>query len=134
MKRLILFLGIVVVFVFSLSVSNVLAQFTDQCEGDYNIDQNQDANDVTKFLEDFGRNQFSNPCPEPPFDNPPYMTRYERMFCGTSDDCWLAGYERVPDDTELVCCCWDVTFQFNYGCRGWTYCMEVLHGMCEPPF
>ena len=34
-----------------------------ECEGDFNRDGNVDAEDVTKFLEDFGRNQFNNPCP-----------------------------------------------------------------------
>jgi hypothetical protein len=33
----------------------------DQCSGDF--DCNVDADDVTKFLEDFGRSQFFNPCP-----------------------------------------------------------------------
>jgi hypothetical protein len=33
------------------------------CEGDFNCDGNVDATDVTKFLEDFGRNQFNNACP-----------------------------------------------------------------------
>ena len=60
MKRLIVALGIVVMFVFSVSASHVFAQPGNMCEGDYNRDNNQDANDVTKFLEDFGRNQFFN--------------------------------------------------------------------------
>jgi hypothetical protein len=30
---------------------------------DVNCDANVDATDVTKFLEDFGRNTFNNPCP-----------------------------------------------------------------------
>jgi len=33
------------------------------CYGDFNCDSTVDAVDVTKFLEDFGRNQFNNPCP-----------------------------------------------------------------------
>jgi hypothetical protein len=35
----------------------------DVCEGDLNVDQNVDANDVSIFLEDFGRNTFNNQCP-----------------------------------------------------------------------
>jgi len=35
----------------------------DVCEGDLNFDQNQDADDITIFLEDFGRNTFNNQCP-----------------------------------------------------------------------
>ena len=36
------------------------------CEGDFNCDGNVDARDVTSFLDDFGRNQFNNPCNEAP--------------------------------------------------------------------
>jgi len=32
------------------------------CEANFDCDQDVDADDVTKFLEDFGRNQFNNPC------------------------------------------------------------------------
>ena len=32
------------------------------CEGDFNCDGNVDANDVTAFLEHFGRSQFNRPC------------------------------------------------------------------------
>ena len=35
----------------------------DVCEGDLNYDQNVDANDISIFLEDFGRNTFNNQCP-----------------------------------------------------------------------
>lgn len=34
-----------------------------ECESDFNCDGNVDASDVEKFLEDFGRSQFNNPCP-----------------------------------------------------------------------
>ena len=60
MKRL-----IVITMVFLLSAPNVLAQ--DFCNGDFNYDGNCDANDVSTFLEDFGRSQYFNPCP---FDGP----------------------------------------------------------------
>ncbi len=33
------------------------------CNGDFNCDGNVDATDVTKFLEDFGRNSINDPCP-----------------------------------------------------------------------
>ena len=33
-----------------------------ECESDFNCDQNVDADDVVVFLDDFGRNQFNNPC------------------------------------------------------------------------
>jgi len=35
----------------------------DICEGDLDNDKDVDADDVTKFLEDFGRSPFNNPCP-----------------------------------------------------------------------
>jgi hypothetical protein len=35
----------------------------DVCEGDLDSNETVDADDVAKFLEDFGRNQFNNPCP-----------------------------------------------------------------------
>ena len=35
----------------------------DVCEGDLDANETVDADDVAKFLEDFGRNQFNNPCP-----------------------------------------------------------------------
>jgi hypothetical protein len=35
----------------------------DFCEGDLDGDKDVDAADVLKFLEDFGRSQFNNPCP-----------------------------------------------------------------------
>jgi hypothetical protein len=129
MKRLIFILGIVVMFVFSLSSSNVLAQPGNQCEANYNLDYNMDAADITKFLEDFGRNVFSNPCPEPPLDGPPFMTKYERMFCEASPDCWVVGYE-FTQTFNSVCCCWDQTMTYNYGCRGSMYCEFDLQGMC----
>lgn len=34
-----------------------------ECEGDFDRNGEVDADDVTKFLEDFGRGQFNNPCP-----------------------------------------------------------------------
>jgi hypothetical protein len=33
-----------------------------ECESDFNCDQNVDADDVVVFIDDFGRNQFNNPC------------------------------------------------------------------------
>ena len=50
-----------ITFLFLLSPFTVLAQ--DYCEGDFTYDGDVDADDVTKFLEDFGRSVFNNPCP-----------------------------------------------------------------------
>jgi hypothetical protein len=35
----------------------------DRCEGNFDGDQDQDGTDAAKFKLDFGRSQFSNPCP-----------------------------------------------------------------------
>jgi hypothetical protein len=35
----------------------------NSCIGDFNYDADVDADDVTMFLEDFGRGQYFNPCP-----------------------------------------------------------------------
>jgi hypothetical protein len=43
------------------SALNVMAQ--DFCQGDFDDDSDVDADDVTTFLEHFGRSQFNNPCP-----------------------------------------------------------------------
>ena len=55
-KRLLLIAMVVL-----LSSSIVLAQ--DFCKGDFTYDGDVDANDVTTFLEHFGRSQFNKPCP-----------------------------------------------------------------------
>lgn len=132
MKRLIVVLSIVVMFVFSVSASNVLAQPGNQCEGNFDLDQDVDGTSAAVFKSDFGRSGFSNPCPEPPQDFPPHMTKYERMFCEITPDCWAAGYEMTPPFIvmDMVCCCWDQTLTYNYGCRGMQYCEMTLMGMC----
>jgi hypothetical protein len=130
MKRLIVVLGILVLFVFSVSASNVLAQPGNQCEGNFDLDQDVDGTSAAVFKQDFGRSGFSNPCPEPPFDVPPIMSKYERMFCEASPECWAAGYEFTPMFNEPICCCWDQTLTFNYGCRGFEYCELNLMGIC----
>jgi len=56
MKRLIL-----IAMVLMLSSSIAFAQ--DICESDFDCNGAVDANDVSTFLEDFGRSQFFNPCP-----------------------------------------------------------------------
>jgi hypothetical protein len=56
MKRLIL-IAMVVLFSASISVAQTF------CKGDFTYDGDVDANDVTTFLEHFGRSIFSNPCP-----------------------------------------------------------------------
>ena len=60
MKRLILIAMVVL-------MSSSIAFAQDFCKGDFTYDGDVDANDVTTFLEHFGRSIFSNPCP---FDGP----------------------------------------------------------------
>ena len=61
MKKLYFRLVLVLAFVFTISVSNVLAQ--ELCEGNFDCDQDVDGTDATVLKEDFGRNQYNNPCP-----------------------------------------------------------------------
>jgi hypothetical protein len=57
MKRLIL----IITFMFLLMPYHIFAQ--DFCKGDFNYDGSVGAEDVTEFLNHFGRSQFNNPCP-----------------------------------------------------------------------
>ena len=47
-----------------LSASIVFAQ-GEPCQGNFDYDQDVDAQDVTVFLQHSGRNQYNNPCPPP---------------------------------------------------------------------
>jgi hypothetical protein len=40
-----------------------LINFASPGTADFSCDGNVDADDVTMFLEDFGRSQYNNPCP-----------------------------------------------------------------------
>ena len=53
----------IMVFIFSLSVSTVLAQ---PCEGNFDCDQDVDGTDASVFKVDFGRSPFFHPCPNCP--------------------------------------------------------------------
>ena len=65
-----------------LSAPNVFAQ--NFCKGDFTYDGDVDANDVTTFLEHFGRSQFNNPCPP---DGPaPVPKTWQTTSYGTGDD------------------------------------------------
>jgi len=46
-----------------LLVSAPIAIAQDFCQGDFNYNGSVAAEDVTTFLESFGRNPFNNPCP-----------------------------------------------------------------------
>ena len=60
MKRLMVVLA-VTVFMFSLSVSAVMAQ--DFCEGNFDYDKDVDGSDASTFKQDFGRSSILDPCP-----------------------------------------------------------------------
>jgi len=64
MKKILAGALIVVVSLFILSAPNVLAQLP--CTADFNCDQDVDGGDVEEFLNQFGRSQYSDPCPESP--------------------------------------------------------------------
>lgn len=77
MKRL-----IVTAMVVLVSSSIALAQ--DFCNGDFNYDGDVDADDVTEFLNHFGRSQFNNPCP--PDGPPPVAKKGSTPSYATGDD------------------------------------------------
>ena len=56
MKRLLLITMVVI-------LSSSIARAQDFCKGDFNYNGSVAAEDVTIFLEHFGRNPFNNPCP-----------------------------------------------------------------------
>jgi hypothetical protein len=61
MKKMLAAALIVVVGIFMLSASSVMAQ--EPCNGNFDCDYDVDASDVIEFLNHFGRSQFFNPCP-----------------------------------------------------------------------
>jgi len=80
MKRL-----IVVLFVFAVSTSNLMAQPGNQCEGNFDCDQDVDGTDASVFKSDFGRSPFSNPCPNCPPAAPVPKTGQTTSYA-TGDD------------------------------------------------
>jgi hypothetical protein len=64
MKRSTVVLALAAVFMFSLSVSAVIAQPIDYCEGNFDNDLDQDGTDAFVFKQDFGRSSLLNPCPQ----------------------------------------------------------------------
>jgi hypothetical protein len=85
MKRLILIAMVVL-------LSTPVAFGQDICESDFNCDGNVDANDVSTFLEDFGRSPFNNPCPE----YPPVATFFDDFNDGDADGWWLGYSLKTP--------------------------------------
>ena len=99
MKRMTISVLVVVAFMFSLSVSNVLAQ--DICEGNFDCDQDVDGTDAAVFKSDFGRSQFSNPCPTCQ-ENPCPCPGCALTVCGIDDP---IGWEICMVSGEGDCCC-----------------------------
>jgi len=62
MRKILAVAVIVVAGVFMFSAPSVMAQ--EPCESDFTCDGDVDADDVATFLEDFGRFEFNNPCPD----------------------------------------------------------------------
>ena len=63
MKTTMFILVVTAVFIFSLSVSAVIAQPIDYCEGNFDNDTDVDGTDAFVFKSDFGRSSLLNPCP-----------------------------------------------------------------------
>lgn len=63
MKKTLSVTLIVVAGLFLLSAPTVLAQ-GEPCTADFNCDQNVDGYDVGVFISQFGRSQYSDPCPD----------------------------------------------------------------------
>jgi len=86
-----LILSIAVILLISSSTS--FAQ--DFCKGDHDYDGDCDSDDVTSFLQDFGRSQFNNPCPP---DGPaPVPKTWQTTSYGTGDDGDLRKGVAWPD-------------------------------------
>lgn len=83
MKRLIVVLGIMVAFIFSMSASVVFAQTL--CEGNFDCDGDVDGTDAAVFKSDFGRSQFNDPCPTCPPRAPVPKTGQTTSYA-TGDD------------------------------------------------
>ncbi len=87
MKRLILTAMVVL-----LSSSIALAQ--DFCKGDFDYDIDVDADDVTEFLNHFGRNEYNTPCPP---DGPAPVAKTGQTTCyaptGYVINCTGAGHD-----------------------------------------
>jgi hypothetical protein len=74
---------IVVVSLFMLSASAVLAQ--DYCEGNFDYDDDQDGTDASKFKEDFGRMEYDRPCPP---DGPAPVEKTGQTTCYSDEAPW----------------------------------------------
>ena len=137
MKRLIL-----IAMVVMLSAPNVFAQ--NFCQGDFNYNGSVGAEDVSVFLEHFGRSQFNNPCPP---DGPALVPKTgQTTSWATGDDGDLEKGVAWPNprfadnadgtvtdnQTGLI---WLKDAYCFYPSRGWSQalsdCNELFSDICE---
>jgi len=84
---------IIVVGLFLLSAPGASAQEPCECNADF--DQDVDADDVTRVLEDFGRSRFNNPCP--PSGPAPVPKTKQTTSYSSGDDGELQSGIDFPD-------------------------------------
>jgi hypothetical protein len=122
MKRLILFLGILFAFQLVFSTTSVLAQRGGPCTADFTCDQDVDAEDVTAFLEQFGRNQYSNPCPDC-YDSPCPCQEPEKC---PSPFGWCIDSSECGSGSGDCCCCKHIASP-DFG-----FCLDAIECMTNP--
>jgi hypothetical protein len=133
MKRLIL----AVVITFLMSAPTVLAQ--DFCKGDHDYDGDCDSDDVTSFLEDFGRSQFNNPCPPDgpaPVEKTGQTTPYEPRDDGDLEKGVAWPNPRFNDrgNGTVVDNLTGLTWLKNancFGTRTWNNALSDCHGLSD---
>lgn len=90
MKKRTVRLWALLVCLLFLTAAPVMAQ--DYCKGDFEYDGDVDADDVTEFLNHFGRSQYNNPCP---LDGPAAVETTGQTTCydetGITRDCIGTG-------------------------------------------
>jgi hypothetical protein len=108
-----------------LSAPTVLAQ--DFCKGDFTYDGDVDANDVTTFLEHFGRSIFSNPCP-PDGPAPVAKTGQTTSYATYDDGDLQPGVElpinsrfEDPGDLIVIDNLTGLMWLYNANCMGSVY-------------
>ena len=120
MKQILAGTLIVVIGLFLMSASTVIAQ--EPCEGNLDCDYppDVDADDLTIFLEDFGSEPSWNPCPTCTKNCGPIQAGYP--FCMYNDDC-LGG--------EDCCCCVSEMNPYEGVCAARYQCEYNLYMNCR---
>ena len=95
-------LATALIVVFSLFIfTSPIAVAQDPCEGNFDCDQDVDGTDAAVFKEDFGRSQFSDPCPTCQ-ENPCPCPGCALTVCGIDDP---IGWDICLTSGERDCCC-----------------------------